>query len=423
MIERIKSLVSSLEHNPTSTEIITELEEIVTGDGLPADLSEIEHEFSDGVQRLLKSGRFQAASELLEILCVIAADGHREADLLLQQAKILDEELFEQEKALAKIERVAELLPDDEEIQEKVTLIRAERERYREIVATFKEQAEAATDSSLRAHMLYSAAERLYKNESESEEILPLLNAAIDEDPTHQKAARLLERIYESREEWQQLGELYLTLASKRRGKNERLQMYLAAGYTFAHRVGDKEEAVRCFAEVLDYQPGHATALKFLVKYYEEREDWDHLVAVYEDTLHGKLGEEEEIAACMQVGMVHWRYRDDLNAAEKYFKRLSRLAPAHPGMLDFYRQYAAHTQNKVLLLKVLESAMRSTDSKDLKESLIREVAQLSEDAGNVEKAIDSWKKVLRKETGGMAICFDGNSKILPLSKEKTVIIS
>ena len=401
MIERIKSLVSSLEHNPTSTEIITELEEIVTGDGLPEELSGIEKEFSDGVQRLLKAGRFQAASELIEIQCVIAADERREADLLMQQAKILDEELFDQEKALARIERVAELLPDDEEIQEKVTLIRAERERYSEIVATFKEQAEAATDSSLRAHMLYSAAERLYKNEPENEEILPLLNAAVEEDPTHQKAARLLERIYESREEWRKLGELYLTLASKRRGKNERLQMYLAAGYTFAHRVEDEEEAVRCFAEVLDYQPGHSTALKFLVKYYEEREDWDHLVAVYEDTLHGKLGEEEEIAACMQVGMVHWRFRDDLNAAEKYFKRLSKLAPAHPGMLDFYRQYAAHTQNKVLLLKVLESAMRSTDSQELKESLIREVAQLSEDAGNVEKAIDSWKKVLRKEADNL----------------------
>ena len=29
-------------------------------------------------------------------------------------------------------------------------------------------------------------------------------------------------------------------------------------------------------------------------------------------------------------------------------------------------------------------------------------------------------KVLRKETDGMAICFDGNSKILPLSKEKMI---
>ncbi|MBN2718541.1 MAG: tetratricopeptide repeat protein [Deltaproteobacteria bacterium] len=397
MKERIKSLVTSLEHNPSNQDIFSELQEIVTGDGLPADLSEIDAELGDGVQRLMKAGRFPAASELLEIQLVVASDAQKEAELLLLQAKILDEELFDQGKALDRIERVAELMPDDEEIQEKLTLIRAERERYTEIVATFREQAEAATDSSLKAHMLYSAAERLYKNESDNEDILPLLNAAIKEDPTHQKAARLLERIYENNEEWTSLAELYLQLANRRKGKNERLQMFLAAGYTYAHRVKDDEEAVRCFAEVLDYQPGHHKALKFLVNYYEQRGDWDHLVAVYEDTLHGKLEAEDEIAACMQVGMVHWKYREDLNAAEKYFRRLARLAPAHPGMLEFYRHFSAHTQNKVLLLKVLESAMRSTDSTELKEALIREIAQLSEDAGNVEKAIDSWKKVLRKE--------------------------
>lgn len=397
MKERINSLVTSLEHDPQNSEILAELEEIVTSSELPDNVEEIAAEFSDGAQRLLKSGRFEAANSLIEIQTVLATNEENEAVLLLQQAKILDEELFDQKQALAKLERAAAILTEDVDVQEKVELIRAERTRYTEMVATFKEQAESATDSSLKAHMLYSAAERLYKNEKDNDEILPLLNSSIEEDPTHQKAARLLERIYESVEDWQSLGQLYLSLASKRKGKNERLQMFLAAGYTFAHRVQDKEEAVRCYAEVLDYQPGQHTALKFLVKYYEEREDWDHLVAVYEDTLHGKLNPEDEIAACMQVGMVHWKYREDMAAAEKYFKRLSKLDPSHPGMLDFYREYCTQNDSKATLLKLLEDALRIADTKEQKEALTREVAQLSEDAGNVEKAIDAWKKVLRKE--------------------------
>lgn len=397
MKERIKSLVTSLEHDPKNTEILAQLEEIVTGEEMPENLEEMVAEFSDGVARLMKASRFQTANDLLEIQTVLASNSDEEAVMLLLQAKILDEELFEQEQALAKLERAATLVPDDPDVQEKVTLVRAERSRYKEFVDTFKEQAEAATDSSLKAHMLYSAAERLYKNENENQEILPLLQGAIEEDASHQRAARLLERIYESNENWQALADLYLLLAKKRRGKNERLQMFLAAGYTLAHRVEDKEAAVRCFAEVLDYKPGQKTALKFLVKYYEENEDWDHLVAVYEDTLHGKLKPEDEIAACMQVGMVHWRYRDDMAAAEQYFRRLSKLSPAHPGMLDFYRKYATSKDNNALLLKILENAMRAAGSKEQKEEFTREVAQLSEDSGNVEKAIDAWKKVLRKE--------------------------
>jgi len=398
MKERTRSLIASLEHDPANTEVVAHLEELVSGEGIEDHLAEVRTELEEGRARLIKAGRFHAADSILNIEAVLVQNPAEEGALLVAHARLLDEDLFDQARALGKLTRARELLPDDEQVAEKIMLMQAERERYREIVATFREQAESATDATLKAHLLCSAAERLFKNEKDNPEILPLLRAALDEDPSHQKAARLMEFILEQAQDWKALAEFYLQMASRRKAKHERVQMFLAAGYTYGYRLESMDDAAMCYAEVLDYEPGQSTALKFLVKYYEEKEDWQHLVAVYEDTLHGRLSPEDEIATCMQVGMVYWKFMNDIRAAEKYFRRLSKIDACHPGMIEFYRKYAEACDEGATLLKVLENAVRASNDAAFKDTLTREIAQLSGvEGGNVEKAIDAWKKVLRQD--------------------------
>jgi len=104
------------------------------------------------------------------------------------------------------------------------------------------------------------------------------------------------------------------------------------------------------------------------------------------------------MAMLMQVGMIHWRTRGKPEAAEAYFRRLRKLAPAHPGMLGFYRKTLGESGDKAKLLQILTDAQRATDDKKLGETLTKEIAQLAgTEGGNVEKAIDAWKNVLRQE--------------------------
>ena len=75
----------------------------------------------------------------------------------------------------------------------------------------------------------------------------------------------------------------------------------------------------------------------YLANYYEKKEEWDELVALYEDALKGRPRGEEELAMLLQIGMVHWKMRGDLVSAEEYFGRLRKTNPTHAGMLNFYR--------------------------------------------------------------------------------------
>jgi tetratricopeptide (TPR) repeat protein len=396
MKERIQSLIGQLTHEATQEQAFTGLEEAVTGDGVADRAAEVLGWLEDGWRRLGATGRFEPALRLIDIASVLVAGAAEEARLLKEQARILDEELFDQRAALEKLQLVAGLDPSDVEVPGRIEAIESERANWKEIVERFTADAAETTEPSLKAHLLYGAAERTYKNHRRGKEIPTLLKAALDADGGHLKAARLLERVLTEREKWDDLAELYMRLSAERTSKDERVQMLLAAAYTYGHRLEDMDSAALCYSEVLDFQPGNQAALRFVVKYYEDREDWDHLVAVYEDALRGRLDGDDEAAMLMQAGMVHWKMREDLDAAEGYFRRLRKLQAAHPGMINFYRAYCKEKGASAKLLQILTDAQRvSTDPKQCAQ-LNAEIAELaSADGGNTEKAIDAYKQMLR----------------------------
>ena len=399
MKERIQSLISNLEHDAGNPETLEALEEAVTSDEALENVAQVIAWLEEAWSGLIRKSRFDAACRVIETELALIEERDHELRLLKELARVLDEELFDQKAALDKLKKIAAADPDDGETAARIEAIENERASWKEIVAAFAEQSEEATEPSLKAHLLFSAAERTYKNHKRGKEIPAQLMQAIEADPSHLRAARLLERVLKERERWEDLAGLYMKLGQDRQSKPERVQMLLAAGYTYGYRIEDMDSAAVCYSEVLDLQPGESSALRFLVKYYEEKEDWDHLVALYEDALRGHLDEEEKVAMLMQAGMVHWRMRERPDEAEVYFRKLRKLAPAHPGMVGFYRKfYGGEDGDKSRLLQILTDAQRATEDKGFADTLTKEVATLAgTEGGNVEKAIDAWKNVLRQE--------------------------
>lgn len=398
MKERIQSLINTLEHDFTSEEAVSELEAAVTSDKAFEQLPEVVEVLESSWRRMLGSGRFEAACRVMETQLALAENTAEEVRLLRELARVHDEELFDQKASLDLYKRIVAADPEDLIAPGKVEAMETERSNWKEIVEKFAEQAQEATELSLKAHMLFSAAERTYKNHRRGKEIPGLLMDALKADPNHMRAARLLERVLKERERWEDLASLYMTLGQERSSKQERLQMFLAAGYTFGYRIEDMDSAALCYSEALDLHPGESTALKFLVKYYEEKEDWDHLVAVFEDALRGQLADDEKMAMLMQAGMIHWRMRENMEDAEVFFRRLKKLSPAHTGMLGFYRKFYGESDNKSKLLQILTDAQRACEDKGEADKLTREIAELAGmEGGNPEKAIDAYKTMLRDD--------------------------
>ena len=365
------------------------------------------HEGSKEFVRLLEAarmaheqrGELRAAAWLIELETpLVQDDPDLEAALFKELGRLRHEDLLDDEGARSAYGKALDLRPGDEEIQVAIEQIDQAGTNWKEIAKRFVEEANDASDANLKTSLLTRAASLIwqYKRRGRDKEVDRLFGQALSADPAATRAARLYAETLQARERWQDMGQVLLMAADHARSRDDRLNLYIRAARVHARRLADREAAATCYERVLDFAPGHEEALGFLVEFFTEREDWDHLVALYEDALKSRQRLESEQGILLQLAMVHWRIRDAAAEAEPYFNRLRKLDPSHPGMLDFYRAYCAEAGDEPRLLTILTDAQRIVADPGQKRELAIELARAAQSSdATVERAIDAWKAVQR----------------------------
>ena len=100
----------------------------------------------------------------MDLELALVKDPVTEVELLKEQARILEDDVYDQKAALTLYQKALSIIPGDEELELKVESIQTERENWKQIVERFLEQATREEEPSLKAHILYGAAEKTYRN-------------------------------------------------------------------------------------------------------------------------------------------------------------------------------------------------------------------------------------------------------------------
>jgi tetratricopeptide (TPR) repeat protein len=344
-------------------------------------------------------GEARAAAWLIELEGgLVRDDPDLEAALYKELGRLKHEELLDDAGAKSAFERALSIRPNDAEIRAAIEQVELTASNWKEFAKRFVEEADDASDATLKTSLLVRAAGLLwqYKKRSREKEVDKLFRAALEADPAATKAARLYAETLRQRERWEDLGQVLLQAADQAKSRDEKLHLYVRAARTFARRLSSPELAARCYERVLDFVPAHEEALGYLVDYFTERQDWDHLIALYEDALRSRQKLEHEQGVLFQIAMVHWRIRHRAQEAEPYFARLRKIDPAHAGMLGFYREFLRDAQDPQRLLTILTDALRVSTDEGQKRELAIELARTAERSeSTIERAIDAWKSVQR----------------------------
>jgi len=396
--QTVSHLLGTLQEDPENEEALGEIAALADN-GAP----EIDEETS----RLLEHARrahderaeFRAVAHLLAVQARLYADSDpdRAATFYAELGRIYREELLDDARAKAALEKALELRPGDDELQDQIGQIEQTAEKWSDIVKRFVDEANSASDPTLKSSLLVSAASLVwkYKERGRDKQVDSLFKEALEAARGDTRAARLYEQVLRTREEWTELVDVLLAAAESSDDSTETANLMNRAARVLANELGDNQRAAACYERILDLQPNEPKAMSFLVGYFMENEDWDHLVALYEDALRSRKKLADEAGTLLQLGMVHWRFRDAPDKAEPYFARLRKMEPSHPGMLDFYRDYLKDDEDSGKLVKILTDAQRGASSDEQKLALAIELAQSAETAGQEERAIDAWKHALR----------------------------
>ncbi|HEY3235290.1 MAG TPA: tetratricopeptide repeat protein, partial [Polyangiaceae bacterium] len=350
-------------------------------------------------ERHAERGEWEAVAQLLDVEAKATAGTPGEAELLMEQARVASEQLFDEEAASVLYYQLLELRPEHPEATAALDEAEGKRGRYEELCATYLEEAKSAPDDVYASSMLMRAAEmelRFAADALDLESVTERLEQAVRLDPTNERAGRMLERIYRRQSRWEEVARALERVADRSEEVGARVGAGVRLARLYAQKLEDNGRAAGAHARVLRDAPDNTEAMEFLSEFYSNEERWDELVALYEHELN-RQGQPtaEQLGDMLQIAMLHWRKREKPEDAEPWFERVRKLHPDHEGMVTFYREYSVKTGDEALLLDVLQGAQRAIKDPEKKKELSREIAQLAEGQENAHKAIEQYKSMLR----------------------------
>lgn len=399
----VSNYLGMLQDNPDDAEAFEGLKEaIASGDAervgeQPVRL--LEHARHGHERR----GELRAVAWLIELEAGLADDdpGFQGA-LLKELGRLRHEELLDDAGALEAYNRALELKPGDDAVEMAIEDIQNASEKWRQIADRFIEEANDASDATLKTSMLVRAGSLVwqYRKKGKARETDKLFKQALKADPASTRAARLYCITLRDRDRTKDVAQVLMSTAEAARNRDEKLNLFIHAARVFVRELEDRDKGAACYERALDFAPGHEEALRFLVEFFTEGENWDRLVSLYEDALRSRQKLESEQGILLQLGMVHWRIRSAPAEAEPYFARLRKIDPAHPGMLSFYREFLGASEDegdeaRTRLLTILTDAQRVAQSDDDKLALAIELARAAQETDATDRAIDAWKAVQR----------------------------
>jgi tetratricopeptide (TPR) repeat protein len=258
----------------------------------------------------------------------------REAELQAELVRVLNEVLDDALKAIPALERLHKLRPDDASLEKKIAAIKEEKSRWPELLAEMMEAADRMDGNpQAQSGILFTAAQTAYRYGLEGTEkevagtrqvIIERLEEAAELSPDRREIALLLERLYRQEQDWEKAARVIQKIAVEAPEKETRLAAWTRLARLAIRRLKDEKRGAEAYEKVLEIQPGHDEAMRFLVDHFSKSEQWDYLVALYEDALKTRLRPGKETEIHFQIAMINWRMRNKAEAAEPYFEKIRR---------------------------------------------------------------------------------------------------
>ena len=400
--QTIRTALGKLQAEPGSNEAWESLQSSVKqagGDLSPDDLARL---LDSAREKHAERGEWTAAARLIELAIAAAEGTPREAPLVREQAKLLSEQLFDEDGAAAAYLRLLDLSLDDKDASQKLEEQEDRRQRHVELRASYVSEAEGASDEAYKSAMLMRAAEmdvRFGSDDAAFEAAVDRLEQAVRLDPTNEAAGRLLEHLYRQKGRHEEVAGVLERLSDRGETAPSRVSAGVRLARTYAQDLNDKERAARAYNNVLRDAPDHAEAKEFLSDLYSSAERWADLVTLYEREVKAATGgDAERVGDMLQIAMLHWKKLEKAADAEPWFERIRKVEPANPGMLSFFREYLASLSDDTRLMDILQSAVRALPEGNKERTKISsQLGKMAEGQENAQKAVEQYKSVLRQD--------------------------
>jgi len=299
--------------------------------------------------------KWEPLTQVLEQLQGRLRDEQDVIGTLHHLAHVLEQELGQEERALAVHERVLERTPNNETSLRAVGRLYHRAGRWPQVVNCYERQLAHCQNADEKASIRYRIG-RIYERKlGKRDEAITSYEQSLSESARYSPAFRALDRLLRRDKMWPRLLAVLASQAEAERTPIARAQDFYAMGQIQELHLRDLGAAERAYANAVKLVPSYEAAVAALAQVHEARADWPKLDSYLGEILQRTADPNARLSVMIRIGL------------------LCELRLGDPGRAAlFYRDgIEAAALGRTLLAAELRAARSESGAKGTVHSLVR----------------------------------------------------
>ncbi|UQA56607.1 serine/threonine-protein kinase [Polyangium aurulentum] len=267
-------------------------------------------------------------------------------------------------------------------------------QQWQELCQILQSRADRAPTPAQARDMRSQAAEVLETKLDDSPRARDLYEHIFQEDPSHEKAAEALGRIYQRLEDWAGYAKILERRAEALRGE-ARVDAICKVAELHENQLDDLGEATRRYEAALELDPQSVTALRGLDRIYNRSGRYKELVHNIERQITIATTPRQKINLYERLAKIHdEQFLDHAQAAAAY-EAILQIDPAHEGSLTALMRHYRALERWEDVVSLYDRLLKIvTEDKRRVELLLAMGRVLIDQVGSPERASKAYEKVL-----------------------------
>jgi tetratricopeptide (TPR) repeat protein len=227
-----------------------------------------------------EEGRFGEQVDALSRLVDLVDDPSEQAGILFRLGSVLQDKLQDASRAVGYFRRVLDLSPGHLDSLRALEKAFAEQGNHEALFDTLKAHLEAVQDADERAELEARIADLAAGPLNRPDDAIALWQRALQADPRNREAFQALDRLFEKAGRWAELA-AHIEAGMRQTNDPERIAALSSRlGWVKGEKLGELEDAMKHWQEVLRLDPKNQGALQALRSIYTSSGQWEQLLQV-----------------------------------------------------------------------------------------------------------------------------------------------
>lgn len=315
--------------------------------------------------------------------------------ICLRCAKWYAGELGHPEYAIPYYQQIQQLDPGNVPAQQQLSELYRSTQQWQLLAQTLGAIVGLTSDPRIKADTYVQMGELCETHLGIPDQARTYYTQAVEADPSYVPGLEALEKVHRAAGEWDDLLDIQRRKANALSDPEALVEAKLEIAETFEDRLGNVDEAIETYRQVLEADGHNLRALKGLERLYSRKERWQDLLGVLEKQYEVVTTEKERISILLRVAAM---WEEEFVKPEKAAERLEQVVeidPSNDAALRGLERLYRNLQRWDRLIDTYERHVAATPDRTEKQELYAAIGDVfAVEMNDVDRAIDAYLNIL-----------------------------